>query len=68
MLVSTGRRCNLTSIIQLVQSGCQGIRVTLDPPDLPCLETGKTLNSMLATLHKWVATLGQKLEMDVSPA
>lgn len=43
-------------------------RMGIDPPALSRLETGKTLNPTLATLHKWAAALGQKLDVDLSPA
>ncbi len=38
----------------------------IDPLALSRLETGKMLNSTLATLHKWAEALGQKLEVDLS--
>jgi transcriptional regulator with XRE-family HTH domain len=40
----------------------------MDPPALSRLETGKMLNPTLATLHKWAAALGQKLNIDLSSA
>jgi DNA-binding Xre family transcriptional regulator len=43
-------------------------RMGIDAPALSRLETGKTLNPTLATLHKWAEALGQKLDVDVSPA
>ena len=43
-------------------------RMGIDPPALSRLETGKMLNPTLATLHKWAAALGQKLDVDLSPA
>jgi len=43
-------------------------RMGIDPPALSRLETGKTLNPTLATLHKWAEALGQKLEVDLSSA
>jgi len=39
----------------------------IDAPALSRLETGKTLNPTLATLHKWAEALGQKLEIGLSP-
>jgi DNA-binding XRE family transcriptional regulator len=41
-------------------------RMGIDSPALSRLETGKTLNPTLGTLHKWAEALGQKLHMDVS--
>jgi DNA-binding XRE family transcriptional regulator len=41
-------------------------RMGVDPPALSRLETGKTLNPTLATLHKWAEALGQKLDVDLS--
>jgi len=43
-------------------------RMGIDAPALSCLETGKTLNPTLATLHKWAEALGQKLDVDASLA
>ena len=43
-------------------------RMQIDAPALSRLETGKTLNPTLATLHKWAEALGQKLDVDLSPA
>ena len=43
-------------------------RMEIDPPALSRLETGKMLNPTLATLHKWAEALGQKLDVDLSPA
>ena len=43
-------------------------RMGIDPPALSGLETGKTLNPTLATLHKWAEALGQKLDVDLSSA
>jgi DNA-binding XRE family transcriptional regulator len=43
-------------------------RMGIDPPGLSRLETGKMLNPTLATLHKWAEALGQKLDVDLSPA
>ena len=43
-------------------------RMGIDPPALSRLETGKMLNSMLATLHKWVEALGQKRDVELSSA
>jgi transcriptional regulator with XRE-family HTH domain len=40
----------------------------IDPPALSRLKTGKVLNPMLATLHKWAEALGQKLDMALSSA
>jgi hypothetical protein len=41
-------------------------RMGIDAPALSRLETGKTLNPTLATLHKWAEALGQKLEVGLS--
>src|SRR5262245_32575705 len=41
-------------------------KMGIDAPALSRLETGKTLNPTLATLHKWAEALGQKLELDIS--
>jgi len=35
----------------------------IDAPALSRLETGKTLNPTIATLHKWAEALGQNLEV-----
>jgi DNA-binding XRE family transcriptional regulator len=43
-------------------------RMGIDAPALSRLETGKTLNPTLGTLNKWAEALGQKLDVDVSPA
>src|ERR1700731_3055190 len=43
-------------------------RMKIDAPALSRLETGKMLNPTLATLHKWVEALGEKLDLDLSPA
>lgn len=43
-------------------------RMGIDAPALSRLETGKTLNPTLATLHKWAESLGQKLDVDLTPA
>ncbi len=43
-------------------------RMGIDAPALSRLETGKVLNPTLATLHKWAEALGQKLDVDLSPA
>jgi len=43
-------------------------RMGIDAPALSRLETGKMLNPTLATLHKWAEALGQKLDVDLSPA
>ena len=43
-------------------------RMGIDPPALSRLETGKSLNPTLATLHKWAEALGQKLDVDLSSA
>ena len=42
-------------------------RMGIDAPALSRLETGKTLNPTLATLHKWAEALGRSLEIDFSP-
>lgn len=41
-------------------------RMGIDAPDLSRLETGKMLNPTLATLHKWAAALGRKLNVDLT--
>jgi DNA-binding XRE family transcriptional regulator len=41
-------------------------RMGIDAPALSKLETGKTLNPTLATMHKWAEALGQKLDINVS--
>src|SRR5438477_11829102 len=41
-------------------------RMGIDAPALSRLETGKTLNPTLSTLHKWAEALGQKLDVDLS--
>lgn len=41
-------------------------RMGIDPPALSRLETGKTLNPTLATLHKWADALGRSLKIDLS--
>jgi DNA-binding XRE family transcriptional regulator len=41
-------------------------RMGIDAPALFRLETGKTLNPTLSTLHKWAEALGQKLHVDLS--
>ena len=43
-------------------------RMGIDAPALSRLETGKVLNPTLATLHKWAEALGQKLDVELSPA
>lgn len=43
-------------------------RMEIDAPALSRLETGKTLNPTLATLHKWAEALGQKLNVDLTSA
>ena len=43
-------------------------RMEIDAPALFRLETGKILNPTLATPHKWAQALGQKLDVDLSPA
>jgi hypothetical protein len=43
-------------------------RMGIDPPASSRLETGKMLNPTSATLHKWAEALGQKRDVDVSPA
>ena len=43
-------------------------RMGIDPPALSRVETGKMLNPTLATLYKWAEALGQKLDVDLSPA
>jgi DNA-binding XRE family transcriptional regulator len=41
-------------------------RMGIDAPALCRLETGKMLNPTLATLHKWAAALGHKLDVQLS--
>ncbi len=41
-------------------------RMGIDAPALSRLESGKMLNPTLATLHKWAAALGRKLDVDLS--
>lgn len=41
-------------------------RMGIDSPALSRLETGKTLNPTLTTLHKWAEALGQKLDVELS--
>lgn len=41
-------------------------RMGIDSPALSRLETGKTLNPTLATLHKWAEALGRRLEVALS--
>ena len=41
-------------------------RMDIDAPALSRLETGKMLNPTLATLHKWAAALGMKLDVELS--
>ena len=41
-------------------------RMDIDAPTLSRLETGKMLNPTLATLHKWAAALGMKLDVELS--
>jgi transcriptional regulator with XRE-family HTH domain len=41
-------------------------RMGIDPPALSRLQTGKTLNPTLATLHEWAEALGQKLDVELS--
>ena len=41
-------------------------RMGIDPPALSRLETGKTLNPTLATLHKWAEAFGQRLDIAIS--
>jgi len=43
-------------------------RMGIDAPARSQLETGKLLNPTLATLHKGAEALGQKLDVDLSPA
>ena len=43
-------------------------RMGIDAPTLSRFERGKTLNPTLATLHKWAEALGQKLDLELSPA
>jgi ribosome-binding protein aMBF1 (putative translation factor) len=43
-------------------------RMEIDAPALSRLETGKTLNPTLGTLHKWAEALGQKLIIDLTPS
>jgi DNA-binding XRE family transcriptional regulator len=41
-------------------------RMGIDPPALSRLETGKTLNPTLATLHKWAQALGRKVNVELT--
>jgi ribosome-binding protein aMBF1 (putative translation factor) len=41
-------------------------RMEIDAPALSRLETGKTLNPTLATLHKWAQALGGKLNVELT--
>jgi DNA-binding XRE family transcriptional regulator len=41
-------------------------KMEIDPPALSRLETGKTLNPTLGTLHKWADALGRKLNIDLA--
>ena len=41
-------------------------RMGIDAPALSRLESGKMLNPTLATLLKWAAALGRKLDVDLS--
>jgi ribosome-binding protein aMBF1 (putative translation factor) len=43
-------------------------RMGMDAPALSRLETGKTLNPTLGTLHKWAEALGRKLEIELPSA
>ena len=43
-------------------------RMGIHSPALSRLETGKMLNPTLSTLHKWAEALGQKLDVELSPA
>lgn len=43
-------------------------RMEMDAPALSRLESGKMLNPTLATLHKWAAALGRKLDVELSAA
>jgi len=41
--------------------------IGIDAPALSRWETGKVLNPTRATLHKWAETLGQKMDVELSP-
>lgn len=41
-------------------------RMGIDAPALSRLESGKTLNPTLATLHEWAEALGQEMDVDLS--
>ena len=43
-------------------------RMGIDAPALSRLESGHMLNPTLGTLLKWAEALGQKLDVDVTPA
>ena len=43
-------------------------RMGTDAPALSRLETGKLWNPTLATVHRWAAALGLRLEVDLSRA
>ena len=58
----TARESQGLTLAQVAE--CMGIGA----PALSRLETGRMLNPTLATLHKWAEALGQKLEMELSPA
>jgi DNA-binding Xre family transcriptional regulator len=51
------QRLTLTEVAQ---------RMGIDTPALSRLETGKTLNPTVGTLHKWAEALGQKLNIELS--
>jgi len=41
-------------------------RMGIDITAVACLESGKTLNPTLVTLHKWAEAIGQKLEVELT--
>src|ERR1700752_2274000 len=43
-------------------------KMDIDAPALSRLETGKTLNPTVATLHKWAEALGRRLTIDLTSA
>ena len=43
-------------------------KMEIDAPALSRLETGKTLNPTLTTLHKWAEALGRRLNVDLTSA
>jgi transcriptional regulator with XRE-family HTH domain len=41
-------------------------RISIDPPALSRLKTGKMLNPTIATPHKWAEAFGRKLDVHLS--